>query len=77
MKIVLQDVQTEMYYKAPGAWTREVSDAQDFASSGRAIKHIRQNQLRGVQVLVAFLEPPYVDTVALQLPDAQQLRPAA
>jgi len=68
MQIVLQDVKTSLYYKAPGVWTRDVSEAMDFSSSQRALKFVKQHGLMGVQVLVAFVEPAYVETVALQMP---------
>ncbi len=68
MKIVLQHSKTELYLKGPGTWTSNVSEALDFGNSKRAIKYLRQNGLTGVQVLVAFVEPASVDTVALQLP---------
>ena len=68
MQIVLQDIKTSLYYKAPGVWTRDVSEAKDFSSSQRALKFVKQHALIGVQVLVAFVEPAYVETVALQMP---------
>jgi hypothetical protein len=75
MRVILQHVQSALYLKSPGVWTREVGEALDFSSSHRALKFLRQNHLEGVQVLVAFIEPAYVETVALQLPHS--LRPAA
>ncbi len=68
MKIVLQHAKTELYLKGQGTWTSNVSEALDFGSSKRAIKYLKQNELPGVQVLVAFVEPPCIDSVALQLP---------
>ncbi len=76
MKILLQHAKTGLYLKAEGRWTSDVSEALDFGSSKRAIKHLKQNDLPGVQVLVAFIEPACIDTVALQLPPPE-LRPAA
>jgi hypothetical protein len=70
MQIVLQHVKSGLYLKSPGVWTKEVGEALDFSSSQRAIRFIRQHQLEGVQVLVAFIEPAYVETVALQMPQA-------
>ncbi len=70
MKIVLQHAKTALYLKGQGTWTSDVSEALDFGSSKRAIKYLRQSGLEGVQVLVAFVEPECVETVALQLPRA-------
>jgi hypothetical protein len=82
MRIVLQHAKTALYLKGAGTWTADVSAAMDFGSSKRAIKYLKQNNLSGVQVLVAFVEPACIDTVALQLPAppreaASELRPAA
>jgi len=68
MQIVLQDVKTFLYLKSPGVWTRDVTEAMDFSSSQKALAFVRQQALQSVQVLVAFIEPAYVDTVALQMP---------
>ena len=77
MQIVLQDVKTCLYFKGPGVWTRDVAEALDFSSSQRALKYVRQHGLESVQVLVAFVEPAYVETVALQIPASRALPPAA
>ena len=68
MRIVLQHAKTALFLRDSGTWTSNVSEALDFGSSKRAIKYLRQNRLEGVQVLVAFVEPAWVETVALQLP---------
>ncbi len=77
MTIIVQDTKTGLYFKEPGVWTREVTEAVDFGSSKRAIKYIKASGLWDVQVLVAFIEPAYVDTVALQIPRSQALKSAA
>lgn len=77
MQIVLQDVKTSLYFKSPGVWTRDVAEALDFSSSQRALKFVRQHGLENVQVLVAFVEPAYVETVALQIPASGAMPPAA
>jgi len=82
MRVVLQHAKTALYLKRAGTWTTDVSAALDFGSSKRAIKYLKQNNLWEVQVLVAFVEPTCIDTVALQLPApppeaASALRPAA
>lgn len=68
MRIVLQHAKTALFLKGAGTWTSNVSEALDFRNSKRAIKYLKQNGLTGVQVLVAFVEPSCIDTVALQLP---------
>ena len=71
MRIVLQHATSGLYVKAPaGEWTPKIEEALNFGSSQRAIKHLRQQRLTGVQVLVAFVEDSFVDMVTLQLPKA-------
>ncbi len=76
MRIVLQHAKNAQYLKSLGEWTESVAEAQNFTSSQRAIKFIRQHHLQEVQVLVAFVEPAYVDMVALQIPEPQRLTAA-
>ncbi len=77
MKILLQHAKTALYFKGEGKWTSDVAEALDFGTSKRAIKYLKQNELPGVQVLVAFIEPACIDTVALQLPAPEPLRSMA
>ncbi len=77
MTIIVQHTKTGLYYKEPGVWTRDVSEAVDFGSSKRAIKFIKAHDLRDVQVLVAFIDSSFVDTVALQIPPMQAFKSAA
>ncbi len=73
MRIVLQHAGTGLYMKALGVWTADLADAYDYGSSLRAIKFMRQQRLSGVQVVVAFVQPSFIDSVALQLPGKQSI----
>jgi hypothetical protein len=66
MNVVLQQVRTGLYFTPPEKWVKEIAEAHDFGSSQRAIQFARQHRLRGVQVIVAFIEASCVDTVALE-----------
>ena len=75
MNIVLQHSTTGEFLQQLGVWTSNLEQAMDFGTSARAIKFLRQHHLSDVQVLVAFVERPFLNSVALQLPESA--RPAA
>jgi hypothetical protein len=57
MRIVLHDVQREVYFAGPGRWRRDLSEAYDFGHTQRAMEHAWRNQMSEVQVLVVFQNP--------------------
>lgn len=59
MRIVLQQKNTELYFRDIGAWTQDSSEAMDFLSSTAAIDFCVQNQLNGLQLVLKFDEQKY------------------
>lgn len=48
-----------MYFKAPGQWTEEASQACNFRSGPNAILFARENQVSNAEVLWDFDDPEY------------------
>lgn len=67
MRIVLQHIKNSLYLHSSGGWTHDLHEAFDFRDSKRAIKYAREHKLTGVQVLVAFIENRWVETIALRI----------
>ena len=71
MRILLQQKNGGLYFKAGGAWTRDAGEGVDFLSSSKAIEYCMAHHLAGVQVVLKFEEQNY-DIV---LPVADTPRP--
>jgi hypothetical protein len=59
MRILLQQKETDLYFKDVGEWTRQPSDAMDFMSSTAAADFCSLNKLPGVQIVLRFEEQHY------------------
>ncbi|HVV01152.1 MAG TPA: hypothetical protein VHH88_07290 [Verrucomicrobiae bacterium] len=59
MRILLQQKDTGLYFKAIGAWTRDSSEAMDFLSSTAAIDFCVANRIKDVQMVFKFIEQRY------------------
>ena len=56
MRILLQHVRTQLYFKSLGHWTANPYDAFDFQHSQKAIDLARDHSLAGVQIAVRFAD---------------------
>ena len=63
MKIVLQHTQTLLYFQSPGTWIADIGSAFDFGHSQKALEFAQENNLAGLQVVVAFIEDNTLDTI--------------
>jgi len=54
MKTILKDISTGLFFKGPGQWTVDPTEARDFKLIDRALEFIRQYRLNRVQVVFAF-----------------------
>ena len=63
MRILLQHVRTQLYFKGLGDWTANPYEAFDFQHSQRAIDLAHQHGLTGVQIAVRFIDSD-VDEIA-------------
>jgi hypothetical protein len=59
MKVLLQNLNTKLFFKRPGGWTDDLEKARDFPNSLNAINFCNANGLRDVQVLLKFNQPRY------------------
>ena len=73
MKVLLQDLETRLYFKGMGGWTNETSDALDFENTSRAIEFWRDNDLLNVQIILKYGEAKY-DVVLDVLPAREHLK---
>lgn len=56
MRILLQEKESDLYFKDVGAWVPQSSEAMDFVSSAAAIEFCVANKINGVQVVLKFDE---------------------
>ena len=56
MRILLQHVRTQLYFKGLGNWTANPYEAFDFQHSQKAIDLARDQGLSGVQIAVRFAD---------------------
>jgi len=54
MKTILKDISTGRFFKGPGQWTLDPTEARDFKLIDRALQFINQYRLHKVQVVFAF-----------------------
>ena len=59
MRILLQQKETDLYFKDIGTWTRESAEAMDFLSSTSAIDFCEANKISDVQLVLKFEEQRY------------------
>ncbi len=68
MRIVLREIKTGLYVQQPGEWTRDLRQARTFKHSAEAMDVAREHDLEGLEVLLAFDEPPTGQQVSIPLP---------
>ena len=64
MKIVLQHTKTRHYFQDTTQWTSDVEAAFDFGNAQQAIDYVRKHVLADVQVTAAFVNGPYLESIA-------------
>ena len=65
MRILLQHVRTQLYFKGLGNWTANPYDAFDFQHSQKAIDFARDHSLAGVQIAVRFSDCDFDEVAPL------------
>jgi hypothetical protein len=75
MRILLQQIETGMYFKEVGAWVRDYSEAANFGGSTEAIEFCARNQLKGVQLVLKFEEQHYDIVLPFQAPPPRTMHP--
>ena len=63
MKVLLQNVQTKLYFSVLGVWTENAALAYHFRHSDQALAFARKNNLSEVQVVVKFEDPQWREVV--------------
>lgn len=59
MRILLQQVQTGLYLKAPDQWIANPAEATDFLSSTRALAFCAAHRISSVQIVLKFEREHY------------------
>lgn len=54
MKALLQQLETGLYFQAPGEWSPEHENAHDFKSSVTARTYCLRQGIEGVQIVLKF-----------------------
>ena len=67
MKILLQNIQTKLYFSLLGVWTDKPNLAYDFRHSARALDFARANELTEVQLVVRFEDSQWDNIVPVPL----------
>jgi len=67
MRILLQDVNTKLYFTLLGIWTVTPDQAHDFRHSDYAFEFARKHELRNVQLVVKFVDSGWEQIVPMPL----------
>ena len=67
MKILLQNVQTKLYYCLLDIWTPNLIAAFNFRHSIKALEFVRKQRLADVQLVVKFEDSQWDEIVPLPL----------
>jgi len=59
MKVLLQNLNTKLFFRQPAGWTEDIEKARDFPNSLNAINFCNTNGLKNVQVLLKFNQQRY------------------
>lgn len=65
MKILLQHVRTQLYFRGLGDWTANPFEAHDFQHSQKAIDLVHEQRMIGVQIAVKFIDSQFDETFPL------------
>jgi hypothetical protein len=63
MKVLLQNVQTKLFFSVLGLWTENSNLAYHFRHSEQALTFARKNNLSHVQFVVKFEDPQWREVV--------------
>lgn len=59
MKIFLQHKHTSLYFLSNGQWSKNSTDALDFANYDKAVEFATEHKLPNVHVVLKFVDHPY------------------
>jgi len=59
MRILLQQIESGLYFKGLDVWTRDADEGMDFLSSTKAIEFCIANKIGGVQIVLKFEQHLY------------------
>jgi hypothetical protein len=65
MRILLQNVQTKLYFCLLGTWTANPHAAHNFRHSEQALEYVHKQGLTDVQLVVKFEDPQWDEIVPL------------
>ena len=66
MRILLQQEETGLYFKALDAWVRNSAEAMDFLSSTAALDFCARHKLAGLQLVLSFQEHQHAIVLPVQ-----------
>ncbi len=66
MRVILRHTRSHLLFQGPEQWTDDPVKAQAFKHSAEAMDYARHNELKDVEVLLAFEDPQF--NVSLKLP---------
>jgi hypothetical protein len=67
MKVLLQNIETKLYYSVLGLWTENPTLAYHFRHSTQALAFARRNHLSNVQLVIRFDDPQWQHIVRTPL----------
>ncbi len=70
MRILLQQIESGLYFKDTDSWTRNSAEAKDFLSSSAAMDFCAANKIPGVHLVLKFDEQQYDIVMPMQSADA-------
>jgi hypothetical protein len=70
MKILLQSVLNQLYFRRPGVWTADLEAACDFEHSQAAFDFVDDQNMHDVQLVVKVEDPSRLEVVPLELAPA-------
>ena len=59
VRTVIQDRESNLYFKMPGEWTAEIGEATDFKQMLVALDSAQQTGRQTLDILMTFGEPKY------------------
>ncbi len=68
MRVVLREIKSGLYLRDTREWTPKLEEARTFRHSAEAMDLARKHGLEGLEVLLAFEDPPARQPVSFPLP---------
>jgi hypothetical protein len=67
MKLLLQNVLNQLYFRRPGVWTADADAAHDFERAQAVFEYVDDQNLHDVQIVVKVEGPERLEVVPLEL----------